>query len=178
VAYWRYCLELVGKRFAAPQDDLPSDLVGTYQSGDQSISTDEIAGPVYGQLTAGHETTTALLANGLKELLLQRDCWVEPCPFPELIPNAVEELLLQRDCWVELGPFPELIPNAVEEPLRIGTPVRAWKRRTKRRVAGSSRGSGGARGAHAPATRDAARRGPGVQLHGQHDVSLPRPSFG
>ena len=66
-----------------------------------------MAGLVYGQLTAGHETTSALLAGGVKELLEQRSRWVELCEDRSLIPNAVEELL------------------------RIVTPVFAWKRRAK-----------------------------------------------
>ena len=67
-----------------------------------------MAGLVYGQLTAGHETTTALLATGIKELLTQRDRWEELCADPALAPAAVEELL------------------------RVATPVFAWKRRTRR----------------------------------------------
>jgi len=43
-----------------------------------------MAGLVYGQLTAGHETTTALLATGIKELLAQRDRWAELCADPAL----------------------------------------------------------------------------------------------
>ena len=104
VRYWRYCIELIEARRAAPQDDLPSDLV---RIGDEEISLDEMAGLVYGQLTAGHETTSALLAGGIKELLEQRARWVELCEDPSLIPNAVEELL------------------------RLVTPVFAWKRRAK-----------------------------------------------
>ncbi|MEA2383334.1 MAG: hypothetical protein QOH72_3305 [Solirubrobacteraceae bacterium] len=107
VAYWRYCVELVESRFDAPRDDLPTDLVRIYQEGDQSISIDEMAGLVYGQLTAGHETTTALLANGIKDLLTQRERWVELCADPALAPTAVEEML------------------------RVSTPVFAWKRKVK-----------------------------------------------
>jgi cytochrome P450 len=108
VAYWRYCVDLVEARFDDPRDDLPTDLVRIFQAGDQSISVDEMAGLVYGQLTAGHETTTALLATGIKELLAQRDRWAELCADPALAPAAVEELL------------------------RIATPVFAWKRKARR----------------------------------------------
>jgi cytochrome P450 len=111
VAYWRYCLELIAARFERPRDDLPSDLVRIYRQGEDEISIEEMAGLVYGQLTAGHETTTALLANGLKELLLQRERWVALCAEPELIPTAVEELL------------------------RISTPVFAWKRKVRQPAA-------------------------------------------
>jgi cytochrome P450 len=107
VAYWRYCLALVQSRFEEPQDDLPSDLVRIYQDGDESLTVDEMAGLVYSQLTAGHETTSSLLATGLKELLSQRDRWEELCADSSLAPAAVEEML------------------------RIATPVFAWKRLVK-----------------------------------------------
>jgi cytochrome P450 len=110
VRYWGYCRELVQARLANPQDDLPGDLARIYLHGDQTLTPDEIAGLIYGQLTAGHETTTALLANGLKELLAQRPAWEAVCADPEQIPAAVEEML------------------------RISAPVFTWKRRTKRRV--------------------------------------------
>jgi cytochrome P450 len=108
VRYWRYCQDLVQARFDEPRDDLPGELARIYQQGDQTLTPDEIAALVYGQLTAGHETTTALLSTGLKELLHQRDAWDAICADPERIPAAVEELL------------------------RLSTPVFAWKRLTKR----------------------------------------------
>jgi cytochrome P450 len=107
VNYWRYCLDLVNSRFEDPRDDLPSDLVRIYQDGDQSLDVHEMASLVYSQLTAGHETTSSLLASGLKELLTQRDRWEELCADPALAPAAVEEML------------------------RIATPVFAWKRLVK-----------------------------------------------
>jgi hypothetical protein len=108
VLYWKYCLNLIEQRFAEPRDDLPTDLVHIYESGDKSISIDEMAGLVYGQLTAGQETTASLLAEGLKTLLGQRGRWEDLCADPSLIPTAVEELL------------------------RLSTPVFAWKRTAKR----------------------------------------------
>jgi cytochrome P450 len=108
VKYWRYCLELVQKRFDEPRDDLPTDLVRIYQDGDKSISLDEMAGLVYGQLTAGQETTASLLAEGIRLLLTQRERWEELCADQSLIPSAVEELL------------------------RLSTPVFAWKRKVKK----------------------------------------------
>jgi cytochrome P450 len=104
VRYWRYCIELIEAREREPRDDLPSDLV---RLDDASITKDEMAGLVYGQLTAGHETTSALPASGIKELLEQRERWVE----------------LTHDA--------SLIPTAVEELLRLVTPVFAWKRKAK-----------------------------------------------
>jgi len=93
VAYWRYCEALVEERFARPGDDLPSGLVREYQRGDKSITKDEMAGLVFSQLTAGHETTTGLLATSFLELLRDRGQWEALCRDPGLIPSAVEELL-------------------------------------------------------------------------------------
>jgi hypothetical protein len=107
VTYWRYCLDLVNARFEDLRDDLPSDLVRIYQDGDQSLDVHEMASLVYSQLTAGHETTSSLLACGLKDLLAQRNRWEELCADPSLAPNAVEEML------------------------RVSTPVFAWKRLVK-----------------------------------------------
>ena len=69
MAYWRYCETLVEERFVQSGDDLPSDLVREYHRGDKAITKDEIAGLVFGQLTAGHETTTGLLATESLQLL-------------------------------------------------------------------------------------------------------------
>jgi cytochrome P450 len=110
ILYWRYCQDLVRSRLRSPQDDLPGDLARIYLQGDQTLTPEEIAGLVYGQLTAGHETTTALLSNGLRELLAQRDAWEAVCSEPERIPAAVEEML------------------------RISAPVFTWKRLTKKPV--------------------------------------------
>jgi cytochrome P450 len=93
LAYWRYCEELVEARFAQPGDDLPSDLVRVYRGGDQSITKEEIAGLVFSQLTAGHETTTALLGTSFLELLRRPDMWETLCSGPARIPGAVEEML-------------------------------------------------------------------------------------
>jgi cytochrome P450 len=105
-AYWRYCVALVEARLEQPQDDLTGALAQIYLDGDQSLTIDEIAGLIHTQLFAGHETTTSLLGEGLKELLRQPGRWQELCAEPSLIPNAVEELL------------------------RVAPPVFTWRRRT------------------------------------------------
>ncbi|HXV44361.1 MAG TPA: cytochrome P450 [Anaerolineae bacterium] len=93
VKYWHYCVELIEKRFAEPQDDLPSDLVRIYQEGDRSITKYEMARVCYTMLFAGHETTSNMLAEGLKTLLTHRKSWEAICADPSLIPNTVEEVL-------------------------------------------------------------------------------------
>lgn len=92
VKYWRYCIDLIEQRFKEPQDDLPSDLVRIYQEGDRSITKHEMARVCYAMLFAGHETTSNLLAEGIKTLLTHRDRWEAICQDPALIPGAVEEL--------------------------------------------------------------------------------------
>lgn len=92
VDYWRYCRDIVRRRHENPTDDLPGDLVRMQQAGEE-ISDDEIAGVLYSALFAGHETTTNLMSNGLRELLLHPAEWNKLLAHPEKIPNAVDECL-------------------------------------------------------------------------------------
>ncbi|PIB31210.1 cytochrome P450 [Maribacter sp. 4G9] len=92
VRYWNYCQELVKKRHEKYSDDLPGDLV-KLQSEGHEITDHEIAAICYSQLFAGHETTTSLMGNGIRELLLHPQSWDAIKAHPELIPNAIEEVL-------------------------------------------------------------------------------------
>jgi cytochrome P450 len=92
VEYWNYCRALVAQRHASPSDDLPGDLIRLQKEGAE-ISDDEIAGVLYSVLFAGHETTTTLIANGLRELLLHRHNWEALVANPSLISGAVDEIL-------------------------------------------------------------------------------------
>ena len=92
VEYWNYCRALVAQRHVSPSDDLPGDLVRLQKEGAE-ISDDEIAGVLYSVLFAGHETTTTLIANGLRELLLHRRNWEALVANPALIAGAVDEIL-------------------------------------------------------------------------------------
>jgi len=93
VKYWRYCNELIDKRFENLQDDLPSDLVRIYNAGDQTITREEMATVCYTMLFAGHETTSHMLAEGIKTLLTNRESWEAICADPSLILNTIEEML-------------------------------------------------------------------------------------
>jgi cytochrome P450 len=104
VDYWRYCQDLVRQRREREGDDLPSDLLREQKTG-ADISDDEIAGVLYSVLFAGHETTTTLIGNGLRELLQHRDGW--------------EALVADRS----------LIPAAVDEVLRFAPSIVAWRRK-------------------------------------------------
>jgi len=93
VRYFQYCRDLVEKRFVEPRDDLPSDMVRVYQSGDTSINKEEMASLCYTLLFAGHETTSSVLAEGIKTLLSHPASYRALCANPALIPSAMEELL-------------------------------------------------------------------------------------
>ena len=92
VAYWAYCQAVVATRHASPADDLPGDLVRAQQDGAE-ITDHEIASFCYSLLTAGHETTTNLLGNGLRALLEHRHTWEALVASPAIIPGAIEEIL-------------------------------------------------------------------------------------
>ncbi len=92
VRYWNYCKYIVSERKLNPKDDLPSDLVALQEEG-HDISDREIAGICYSLLFAGHETTTSLIGNGIRELLAHPKSWAAIRENPALIPNAVEEIL-------------------------------------------------------------------------------------
>jgi cytochrome P450 len=109
VQYWNYCEGLVRARHECDSDDLPGDLVRLQKAGTE-ISDAEIAGICWSLLFAGHETTTTLIGNTLRELLLHRDQW------QALITDA------------------GLIPNAVEEVLRYSPSIVAWRRKALRDV--------------------------------------------
>jgi cytochrome P450 len=104
VDYWAYCRALVAAAQEAPGDNLPGDMVRMQREGAE-ISDDEIAGVLYSVLFAGHETTTTLLANAMREVLLNRDRW--------------EELKANPDKWTA----------ATEEFLRFSPSIVAWRRR-------------------------------------------------
>ena len=106
VRYWEYCCALVARRHKEASDDLPGDLVRMQNEGAE-ISDEEIANICYSQLFAGQETTTSLIGNGLRELLLHPEEW-----------NAV---VADR----------HLVANAIDEILRFTPSIVAWRRRVK-----------------------------------------------
>ena len=104
VEYWNYCRALVAARHENPTDDLPGDMVRMQAEG-ADISDDEIAGVLYSVLFAGHETTTTLLANAMREVLTYRDRW--------------EDLIANPDKWTA----------ATDEFLRFTPSIVSWRRR-------------------------------------------------
>jgi cytochrome P450 len=89
-------------------DDYTSDLLRIRAEDEDNLSFQEVVSICYSLSFAGHETTTNLILNGLRQLLGR----------PRL--------------WDELREEPSLIENAVEETLRRDTSVIAWRRSTTR----------------------------------------------
>ena len=92
VRYWEYCCALVARRHKEASDDLPGDLVRMQKDGAE-ISDQEIANICYSQIFAGQETTTSLIGNGLRELLLHPEEWNAVVADRSLMPNAIDEIL-------------------------------------------------------------------------------------
>lgn len=92
IRYWNYCQKLVSDRKEKMQDDLPGDLVSLQTEGHE-ITDREIAAICYSQLFAGHETTTSLIGNGIRELLVHPESWEAIKQDKALIPKAVDEVL-------------------------------------------------------------------------------------
>lgn len=95
--------ELIAQRRYSPKADLLSLLIATEEQGDM-LGEAELVGICISLLTAGHETTTNLIGNGLLALLQ----------------HPVQRQQLQHN--------PDLIVAAVEELLRYDSPVqRNWR---------------------------------------------------
>jgi cytochrome P450 len=111
-AFWRYAEALVASRADRPRDvsNFTSDLLLPRDGDLPALIHHEVTQIVYVLLTAGHETTTGLISNALRQLLTQRSAWEEICHDASLIPNAVEEVL------------------------RFDSPVIAWRRQTTQAV--------------------------------------------
>lgn len=83
-----------------------SDLVRFQAEGDE-ITDHEIASFLYSLLFAGHETTTTLISNTVRELLA-------------------------NDEFAHVAEDPELIPGAIDEVLRVSGSIVAWRRHAER----------------------------------------------
>jgi cytochrome P450 len=106
VAYWDYCQQLVADAKRTPGDNLVTDLVNFQAAGDE-ISDHEIASFLYSLLFAGHETTTTLISNTLRELLV-------------------------NDVYTRVTDDPSLIPGAIDEVLRVSGSIVAWRRHAEK----------------------------------------------
>ena len=87
-----WLLQLIEARRRQPEDDLISALVAAEERGEM-LSETELVATCITLLTAGHETTTGLIGNGLLALLRHPDQLRKLREDPTLIGTAVEEFL-------------------------------------------------------------------------------------
>jgi cytochrome P450 len=98
-----YFRTLIEQRRIEPQKDLISALVAIEAEGSERLTEEELIANCMLLLTAGHETTTNLLGNGLLALLRHPDQMRRLQANLELLPSAVEEFL-RYDASVQLAP--------------------------------------------------------------------------
>lgn len=113
-----YLVPLFEARRREPKADLISALVAAEERGDR-LGADELLTIVVLLLTAGHETTTNLIGNGLLALLRNPDQLALVRARPELMPGAVEELLRYD------SPVRATVRVAREDAILAGEQVRA-----------------------------------------------------
>jgi cytochrome P450 len=116
-----YLADLVRQRREEPQDDLISAVLAGGRIGD-SVSEEEFVGMLTHLAFAGGETTSNLIANGLRALLSHPDQLAAVRAEPRLLNAAVEEAL-RFD-----GPSKMSIRTAAEDFSLDGHAVRAGER--------------------------------------------------
>ncbi|MFE6504905.1 cytochrome P450 [Kitasatospora sp. NPDC057738] len=110
--YEEYLARLVRLRRADPGDDLISALVAT-QAQDERLTDSELLSTCFVLITAGDETTTHLVGNGVLALLRHPDQLARLRADPTLIRGAVEEL-------ARYDTVTQAIVRVVAEDLEIG----------------------------------------------------------
>jgi cytochrome P450 len=117
-----YFADLVTERRHHPADDLLSGLIASRDAGD-ALSDDEVIATAVLLFSAGFETTTNLIGNGLLALLQHPDQLARWRADPTLAPAAVEELL-RWDSPVQMNMRTALEPADIAgEPLEPGDVV-------------------------------------------------------
>jgi cytochrome P450 len=92
LAFMRYLRWLIEWKRATPGDDLVTALVQAEDEGEQ-LDADELLAMIAILLTAGHETTTHLIGNGVLALLKTPNAMAQLRSDPAGMGSAVEELL-------------------------------------------------------------------------------------
>jgi len=87
-----YLTMLSLSRRQQPQNDLLSALVGVVEKGER-LTQEELVANVTILLSAGHETTSNLIGNGLLALLRNPDQMQKLRDHPKLVSSAVEEMM-------------------------------------------------------------------------------------
>ncbi|MFF7365776.1 cytochrome P450 [Streptomyces sp. NPDC008125] len=111
-AYEEYLAGLIRQRRREPGDDLISALVAT-QNKDDRLTDSELLSTCFVLITAGDETTTHLIGNGMLALLRHPDQLARLRADPDLIRGAVEEL-------ARYDTVTQAIVRVVAEDLEIG----------------------------------------------------------
>ena len=93
VDFQAYLGALVDDRRAHPGDDFVSDLATAVTPEGRRLERSEVVGQLTSVASAGHETTTNLIAMGVRLLLADRPQWEALCADPGLAAAAVEETL-------------------------------------------------------------------------------------
>ncbi|MFG1925927.1 cytochrome P450 [Cryptosporangium sp. NPDC048952] len=96
-----YFIDLVRERRARPGDDLTSALIAA-RDDDDRLSEDELVSTLVQLFTAGFETTTNLIGNGMLALLENPDELAKLRADPSMMDSAVEEML-RYDSPVQLS---------------------------------------------------------------------------
>lgn len=109
--------DLVARRRAHPGDDLLSAMLAAEDDG--TLTDAEVRANALFLMTAGHETATNMLSNGLLALLRHPDQLALLREQPELIDPAIEEMLRYE------SPVQMTSRIAVEDGEVAGTPIRA-----------------------------------------------------
>lgn len=87
-----YFTTIIRQREKHPAEDLISTLLSIRQQ-DEAMTEDEVVGTCILLLFAGHETTTNLIGNGMRALMVHPDQHRLLLDHPELIGSTVEECL-------------------------------------------------------------------------------------
>ncbi|GII85267.1 cytochrome P450 [Sphaerisporangium siamense] len=87
-----YSAELVARHRREPGDDLVDLLIQARDEEDR-LTEAEVVNAVYSLITAGYETTAAMISRGVLRLLLHPAQWAELVAAPALSATAVEEVL-------------------------------------------------------------------------------------
>ncbi len=113
VEYHRYVADLIATREHEPADDLITAVWEVRRKGEVELSDFEMLSLFPGLISAGHETTANLIANGLAQLLREPEKWQRLVAGEYDIPVAVEEML-------RFDPSIAGIPRRVVRDTRIG----------------------------------------------------------
>ncbi|HEU4328416.1 MAG TPA: cytochrome P450 [Roseiflexaceae bacterium] len=91
VEFSRYAAGVIADRRAHPRDDVLSGLINARVDGERPFDESELITLLQHLLTAGHETTTCLIANTLLNLLREPERWRAVCDDPATAGAAAEE---------------------------------------------------------------------------------------